>query len=384
MPKTNKLQTILIAPNAFKESLNAFEVSQAIAKGILQVNPHVEIIQKPIADGGDGTLDVLVKGTRGKYKKVKVQGPMGDWVTARYGILGDGNTAVIEMAEASGLRLVSPDNRNPLLASTYGTGELIRHALDQKVKTIIIGIGGSATVDAGLGAIMALGARFYDSKGNLSALGGGALKTIHSVDLSELDPRLAITKILVACDVKNPLLGPQGTVAYYAPQKGATGDMLPVLEEGMIRLARLLRKSIGRDIGKIPGTGAAGGLSAGLMAFCGAQLKSGIEIVLDALEMDDSLKKADWVFTGEGKLDRQTAQGKAPAGLALQAEKYGCPVIALTGMIGEGAEALYKQGISSIFSIQKGPLSLPESMSQTALLLTNTANRVMRLIDIDK
>jgi glycerate kinase len=379
MPNKNNKLTVLIAPNAFKESLSAFQVSRAIAQGVKAASPRIRIIEKPIADGGDGTLEVLVKGTKGRFRNVTVKDPMGDPILARYGFLGDGHTAVIEMAEASGLRLVPVEKRNPLLASTYGTGELIKDAMNKGASSIILGIGGSATVDAGIGAIMALGGRFYDDKGKLLPLGGGALKKIHRIDMSGLDERLKKTKIYVACDVKNPLLGPMGTVAYYAPQKGATPKMMVVLDEGMLNLSRLVRKMKSINIGKIPGTGAAGGLSAGLMAFCNAELKSGIELVLDALKMDEALKGADLVITGEGKLDRQTAEGKAPAGLAQRAKKYGCPVIALTGMIGQGAELLHNQGITSFHSIQNGPLSLQESMSQTAILLKNTANQVMKL-----
>lgn len=371
--------TVLVCPNAFKESLSAVAAAKVIHRGIHRVWANAKVLELPVADGGNGTLDVLVSGQAGKIKKVRVTGPLGIPVTARLGIVADKHLAVIEMAEASGLHLVLPAKRNPLITTTYGTGELIRHALDWGAKEIIIGVGGSATVDGGVGMAMALGAKFLDKKGKPVGFGGKELNRIHRVDLSSLDARIQKTKINIACDVQNPLLGPNGSVAVYARQKGATARMLPILESGLRNVFlnssfRIPHSALGK------GSGAAGGLAAGLVAFCGAQIQSGADLILDTLYFDNYLRQADLVITGEGKLDEQTVHGKAPIAVALRAKKRGIPVIAIAGSLGENADRLHQFGITYMKSIQSRPMSLQESMQNTEKLIQQSIEEITHLI----
>lgn len=347
---------ILVSPNAFKESLTAIQAAKAISRGILSVWRETKIIKLPVADGGDGTLDVLVTGQGGKTKKIKVTDPLGNSVNARLGLLDKGKLAVIEMAEASGLRLVLPTQRNPLVATTYGTGELIQAALDLGVKEIIVGVGGSATVDGGVGMAMALGGKFLDKKGKSIGLGGNELNRLHHINLSFIDSRLRKTKIRVACDVQNPLLGSKGTVNVYAKQKGATPLMLPILESGMKNFSKVIQKDLKISVATVPGSGAAGGLGAGLIAFCDAQIESGADLVLDILHFDTYLRQVDLVITGEGKLDEQTIHGKAPFSVARRSKKYGIPVIAVAGILGENVSILHQYGITYMQSIQNRPI----------------------------
>lgn len=378
--KNKKLPRVLIAPNAFKESLTAYEAAKAIQKGILCVNPDIKTTLVPIADGGDGTMDVLVRGLGGKQKTTTVMGPMDEVVNAKWGIINRGKSAVIEMAQASGLFRVPINQRNPLKAHTYGTGELIKKCLDSNVSEIVVGVGGSATVDMGTGALMALGMKFLDKKGKAVGLGGGNLTQIVSIDDSNLDRRINEVKIRVACDVKNPLLGKDGAVSRYAPQKGATPVMLTQLEEGFFHFNELIQRTLGINLSKVPGAGAAGGLGAGLMAFINAELVSGSDYIMNELNIDEALKNNELVVTGEGKIDSQSRSGKAPSALAFRAQKYHCKVIALAGIIGNNRQALHNDGFTALFPIQNGPMSMTESIAESSQLLARQTEEIFRLI----
>ncbi|HHW3961144.1 TPA: glycerate 3-kinase [Raoultella planticola] len=342
---------IIIAPDSFKESVSASRCAQAIKAGFISIFPQAECICLPIADGGEGTVEAMVEATEGKMVMLPVMGPMGDFVGAFYGLSGDGQTAFIEMAAASGLMLVPPGERNPLLATSYGTGELIRHALDTGVRHIILGIGGSATVDGGMGMAQALGARFVDERGESVGLGGGALERLVNVDLRDLDPRLRECRIDVACDVDNPLLGERGAAAVFGPQKGACAGMVAALDRGLENYAQVLLAATGQDVTAMVGGGTAGGMGAAARVFLNATLKSGIDIVLEAVHLEEALRDADLVITGEGRMDSQTVGGKAPVGVARLAKKHGIPVIAIAGVLGDGVEAVHQHGIDAVFSI---------------------------------
>ena len=324
---------IVIAPDSFKESLTALEVAQAIEKGMRNVLPEAEFIKVPMADGGEGTVQSLVDATGGTIISRTVTGPLGEPVEAFLGLSGDKKTAVIEMAAASGLHLVPVEKRNPLITTTRGTGELISAALDFDVEHIIIGIGGSATNDGGAGMAQALGIKLLDVAGAEIGEGGGALGEISSIDMTQIDPRLSSVKIEVACDVDNPLTGPTGASAIFGPQKGATPEMVKILDQNLHHYAETISSNLGKDIEQVPGAGAAGGLGGGLMAFLSAELKRGVEIVLDATRLEEQVKDADLVITGEGKIDAQTVFGKTPIGVAKTAKKHNVSVIAIAGNV---------------------------------------------------
>lgn len=370
---------ILLAIDSFKGSLSSLEAAAAVAGGIYRVLPDAQITTAPLADGGEGTVDALVAATGGQKLSATVAGPLGHPVTAEYGLLPDG-TAVLEMAAASGLTLVPGNSRDPRITSTFGTGELMRAALDNGTAKIIMGIGGSATNDCGAGMAQALGIRLLDADGMELGPGGGQLDRLRRIDLSGLDPRLKQVSIEVACDVRNPLCGPQGASAVYGPQKGATPAMVEELDAKLGFFAACIKEQLGIDLAGTPGSGAAGGLGAGLLAFAGATLKSGVNLVLDAIKIDRLLQNADLVITGEGQLDGQSSYGKATAGVAARTAVHGLPVIALVGSIGPGADKLYDLGISSIIPIVSGPVSLGEAMDRAAELLTDAAERTFRLL----
>ncbi|HHT0126522.1 TPA: glycerate 3-kinase [Raoultella planticola] len=355
---------IIIAPDSFKESVSASRCAQAIKAGFISIFPQAECICLPIADGGEGTVEAMVEATEGKMVMLPVMGPMGDFVGAFYGLSGDGQTAFIEMAAASGLMLVPPGERNPLLATSYGTGELIRHALDTGVRHIILGIGGSATVDGGMGMAQALGARFVDERGESVGLGGGALERLVNVDLRDLDPRLRECRIDVACDVDNPLLGERGAAAVFGPQKGACAGMVAALDRGLENYAQVLLAATGQDVTAMVGGGAAGGMGAAARVFLNATLKSGIDIVLEAVHLEEALRDADLVITGEGRMDSQTVGGKAPVGVARLAKKHCIPVIAIAGVLGDGVEAVHQHGIDAVFSILPALAPLAEVLDR--------------------
>jgi glycerate kinase len=368
---------IVVAPDSFKGSLTAIEVSDAIEQGIREVFPEAEIIKIPMADGGDGTVQCLVNATGGEILKEKVTGPLGGEVLASYGILGDKKTAVIEMAEASGLTLVPENQRNPLITTTYGTGQLIKAALDQGCRKMIIGIGGSATNDGGAGMLQALGVKLLNQEGKEVGFGGVELKKIFRIDTKYLDNRLSETKVLIASDVSNPLCGPKGAARVYGPQKGATPEMIEELDKSLSYFAELTKRDLNKDVKDIPGAGAAGGLGASLMAFLDAELRPGIEIMIEAVKLEQAIKDADLVITGEGKIDSQTIYGKAPIGVAKIAKKYNIPVIAVAAIIGEDADIVYQYGINTLIKISEPPMSLAEPKSKKVWLIKKSIKQFL-------
>ena len=370
---------IIIAPNAFKGSLSAWEAAGCIEEGIKIALPKARCIKVPVADGGDGTVEALVRDTGGKQVYKKVDGPVGKPVRAGFGVLGDGRTGVIEMATASGLALIPKKEQNPLKTTTYGTGQLVKAALDKGCRYLIVGIGGSATVDGGIGMAQALGIRFLDKSGKEVGRGGAGLEKIKNIDISGVDKRLKKTKVVVACDVTNPLLGRNGSARIFGPQKGADPKMVVQLEAGLANLARVIKRDLGKDIKNIPGAGAAGGLGMGLMAFLQAKLKSGIDLVIKAAELERKVKGADLVITTEGCIDEQTAFGKAPAGVAAIGKKYKIPVVALGGQIAGKTAALHKCGINAVFSIIRSPLTLEQAIKESKSALKQAAEQIMRL-----
>ncbi len=370
---------IIIAPNAFKETLSAVEVADCIERGIKRIWPETAIEKSPLADGGDGTVDALVSATGGKIIARKVTGPLGEKVRAEIGLLSDEMTAVVEMASASGLRLVPLQKRNPLRTTTYGTGELIKACLDRGAKKIIVGVGGSATVDGGAGMAMALGAKLLDKSGKPIELGGEGLKNLFRIDCSQLDSRIKRTKFIVAADVDNPLLGKRGAARVYAAQKGATPKMVGGLEKYLTNFARVIKKDIGVEVANLPGAGAAGGLGAGLVAFLNARIKQGVDIVIKAWGLKEKMENADLVFTGEGSIDRQTLYGKVPFGVAKIGKKYGVPVIVIAGNVEDDAYIFLKYGIEAIFSTTPRIMTLAEIHKNPGQLITNTVEQIMRI-----
>ena len=371
---------IVLAVDSFKGSCSAIEVAEHLEEGILRVLPQAQVQKIPVADGGEGTVQALLYAVGGTLRQKTVTGPMGSPVTAEYGVLDNG-VAVIEMASASGLPLVPAGERNPLVSTTYGTGELIRQVLDEGYRKLVIGIGGSATNDAGVGMAQALGASFLDGQGQELPFGGGALDRLAQVDLTNMDPRLKDCQITVACDVSNPLCGPTGASRIYGPQKGATEEMIQQLDQNLRHFADVVEPALGLSFREIPGAGAAGGLGAALLAFCGATIKSGIDTVLDAVQLEQRVAQADLVITGEGRIDGQSVFGKVPVGVATRSKKVKpLPVIAVVGGIGPGAEATYDYGIDAILSTVNGPMSLEQAMEQAPSLLAQAGERVIRLI----
>jgi glycerate kinase len=372
---------IIVAPDSFKGSVSAVDAAAAMARGVASVFPSAEVVQVPIADGGEGTVEALVTATGGRVEHRTVRGPLGEPVRARWGILGGGG-AVIEMAAASGLPLVPPGRRDPRVTTTFGTGELILAALDAGLRKLVIGIGGSATNDGGTGMARALGARFLDAAGAELPEGGAALASLARIDLSGLDRRLQEAEILVACDVDNPLTGPRGASAVYGPQKGATPEMVQQLDVALARLASVARAATGRDVADLPGAGAAGGLGAGLLYFTPARLEPGVDIVLETTSFARVVEGAALVITGEGRTDFQTAMGKAPVGVASVARQRGVPVVCLSGGLGPGADEVLAHGIDAVASIAPGALTLEESVARGAELLEAGAARVCRLVRV--
>jgi glycerate 2-kinase len=372
----------VLAPDSFKESMTAKKAALAMETGIRKVVPDAKCIIVPMADGGEGTVESLVSMSNGKLIETEVIGPLGETVKAHYGLLGEGKTAVIEMASASGLELIQPEKRNPLLTTTYGTGQLIKHALNQGVNRILIGIGGSATNDGGVGMLQALGASFKDQDGTELSYGGGALQQLQTIDLQGLDKRIQHVQIDVACDVTNPLIGENGASVVFGPQKGASSEIVELLDRNLTHYADVIKRTIGKDIAYISGAGAAGGLGAGLLAFLNAKLKQGIELVIEYTGLEEIVKDADYVFTGEGSIDGQTLFGKTPYGVATVAKKHSVPVIAFAGKIGEGVEPLYDHGFTAIIGILKGTTSLKEALESGEENLTFAAENICRLLKV--
>lgn len=373
---------IVVAPDSYKGSLSAVAVAEAMEKGILSVFPDAKVTKVPIADGGEGTVEALIAGAGGKIIQQEVTGPLGETVDAYWGILGDGKTGVIEMAAASGLTLIPEQKRDPLVTTTFGTGQLIRAALDRGIRRLIIGIGGSATNDGGAGMAEALGVQFLDDAGAKLPHGGASLARLAFIDLSGLDPRLKETEILVACDVNNPLCGLKGASAVYGPQKGASPEMVDELDKALKHYAWVAKLATCRDVADIPGAGAAGGLGAGLMFFTHAQLRSGVNIVLEATGFSNIVQHADLVITGEGNTDLQTTHGKAPVGVARVARQFDVPVVCLSGGLGKGSEAVLELGVDALMSIVAGPASMDECIASARELLQDASARICRIIRV--
>lgn len=352
---------IVIAPDSYKESLSATQVAQAIEKGFREIFPDAEYVSVPVADGGEGTVDAMITATQGVRMSSPVTGPLGQQVMAEWGISGDGKTAFIEMAQASGLALVPPEQRNPLLTTSRGTGELILHALEKGAQNIIIGIGGSATNDGGAGMVQALGARLTDEAGEEIGFGGGSLLQLRNIDISNMDSRLAHCVINVACDVTNPLLGEYGASRIFGPQKGATESMIRTLDYNLDHFADVIKSALNVDVKNVPGAGAAGGMGAALMSFLGAELRSGIEIVTEALNLEEHIHDCTWVVTGEGRLDSQSIHGKVPVGIASVAKKYHKPVIGIAGSLTKDVAVVHQYGIDAVFSVLSSIGSLEEA-----------------------
>jgi glycerate 2-kinase len=379
-PYRKNFMKIVVAPQSFKGSLTAIKVARAIARGIRRAMPCAEIVLVPLADGGEGTVSALVEATQGQIMATEVTGPFGAKVTAEWGILGDGHSAIIEMAAASGITLVARERLNPLTATTYGTGELIKTALNSGCRQILIGIGGSATNDGGAGMAQALGVRFLDETGNQLPWGGEALAQLKHIDVTGLDRRLAACQVMAACDVTNPLCGEQGASKVYGPQKGATDHDCRNLDKALENYAGVIKRDLGVEIRDLPGAGAAGGLGAGLVSFLGARLISGIEIVSEAVKLKEHLAGAALVFTGEGRIDSQTLFGKVVSGVAARAKTLDIPVVAITGESTGDYQECRQHGIDAILSITSGPMSLKQSMNNAESLIANTAEQAIRLI----
>ena len=352
---------IVIAPDSYKESLSASEVAQAIEKGFREIFPDAQYVSVPVADGGEGTVEAMIAATKGTQLTARVTGPLGEPVDANWGISGDGKTAFIEMAAASGLALVPPALRNPLVTTSRGTGELILHALEQGARNIIIGIGGSATNDGGAGMVQALGAKLTDANGTEIGNGGGSLMSLNRIDTSALDPRLKACTIRVACDVTNPLTGNTGASRIFGPQKGATETMILELDRNLDHFADVIKQSLRVDVKQVPGSGAAGGMGAALMAFLGAELRSGIEIVTQALNLEEHIHDCTLVVTGEGRIDSQSIHGKVPVGVAQVAKKYHKPVIGIAGSLTRDVGVVHQHGIDAVFSVLTSISTLEEA-----------------------
>ncbi|OWZ82917.1 glycerate kinase [Natranaerobius trueperi] len=377
------MKQIVCASDYFKGSLTANEACEAMKQGILKVTPDLEVKTIPISDGGEGLLESLVVSTNGTIETTKVQDPLGRTITAEYGILGDGITGVVEMARASGLLLLDLKERDPAITSTYGTGQLISKLLDKGCKKIIIGIGGSATNDGGLGLFRALGGKDLDKNNNELDGVGKELREISSLDNQKLDERVTKTKFIAACDVDNPLIGKKGAAYVFASQKGANDELVQILDKGLKNYAEIVKKDLGVTVEYQAGSGAAGGLGAGILAFLGGDLVPGIDLVLDTINFEKRINNADLVLTGEGKLDKQTSYGKVPVGVAKRTKAFQIPVIALCGEVGDGTENLHKYGINAYFSIADGPTSPNYMLENASELLSKTTEQVIRMLNLN-
>lgn len=373
---------ILIANDSFKGSLDAVSVANAIEKGIKEVIKNADVVKRPLADGGEGTVNALVTSTAGVIHTTEATNPLGQKVNACFGILGSGDTAVIEMATASGLLLISEKERNPMITTTYGTGELIKAALDKGCSNFIIGIGGSATNDGGIGMAQALGVSFLNDKGREVGFGGRSLKEIVKISMASLDKRVKEAKFTIASDVNNPLCGPKGAAYIYGPQKGASKDEVQELDQGLCHYGRIVEKELGIHIQDVPGAGAAGGLGGGMLAFLNAELKPGIEVIIEQIHLEKDIMDCDLVITGEGKIDNQTIYGKVPFGVANFAKKYSIPTIAIAGSVSDDGYVINNYGVDAVFSIANYPISIEEAMekNRTSSLISKNVEQIMRLI----
>lgn len=373
----------VIAPDSFKGSLTAKEVALAIKKGISKIFPTANFELVQMADGGEGTVQSLVDATAGKIISKEVVGPLGSKVVANYGLLGNSKTAVIEMAEASGIGYINKTTANPLITTTFGTGQLIIDALDHDVDEIILGIGGSATNDGGAGMAQAIGVHLLDSMGQELPFGGAALLQLAKIDTNNLDSRLNNVKIVIASDVNNPLTGKKGASAVFGPQKGATPEMVQQLDKSLVHYSKILQKYLHKDVATLPGAGAAGGLGAGLLAFTTAKMEHGIDIVVNYSNLKSKVQDADFIITGEGGIDFQTQYGKTPFGVAKAAKSIApnAPVIALAGYVGKGVDVLYQNNVmDAIFSTVSGAKTLDRAFKDSQADIAQTSENIARLI----
>ena len=370
---------IVIAPDSFKDSLSAQGVADAIALGLAEVWPHAQLIKCPMADGGEGTVESVLAACDGELRRTDVRGPLGETVNAAWGWLPQNHTAIIEMAEASGLQLVPLDRRDACISSTFGTGELIRAALDAGAQRVILAIGGSATNDGGAGAMQALGVRLLDAQGQQLQPGGLALAQLARIDLTGIDPRLAEVRFDIAADVNNPLCGPHGASAIFGPQKGATTAQVEQLDRALGHFANHCANALAQDVRDEPGSGAAGGLGFAAKAFLGAQFMAGVEVVAELVGLAEAVVGADLVITGEGRFDAQTLRGKTPFGVARIAQEQGVAVIVIAGTLGEGYQALYEHGIDAAFALTSGPMTLEQACTEAPRLLRERATDIARV-----
>jgi glycerate kinase len=370
---------IVIAPDSFKDSLSAQGVADAIALGLAEVWPDAQLIKCPMADGGEGTVESVLAACNGELRHADVRGPLGATVNAAWGWLPDSHTAIIEMAEASGLQLVPLDQRDACISSTFGTGQLIRAALDAGAQRVILAIGGSATNDGGAGAMQALGVKLLDAQGKALEPGGLALQQLACIDLVDIDPRLAKVRFDIAADVDNPLCGPHGASAIFGPQKGASPEQVRQLDHALGHFAGHCAQALNKDVRDEPGSGAAGGLGFAAKAFLDAQFQAGVEVVAELVGLAEAVENADLVITGEGRFDAQTLRGKTPFGVARIAKQHGVPVIVIAGTLGEDYQALYAHGIDAAFALTSGPMTLAQACSEAPRLLRERASDIARV-----
>ena len=373
---------IVIAPDSYKGSIYASDAARAMEDGVRRVLPDAEVVLVPVADGGDGTLETLVETSGGRIITSDVTGPLGESVSAQWGAMGDGVTAVAEMARTSGLALVRLEDRDPLNATTYGLGEVILEALESGYRRFILGIGGSATNDAGAGMAQALGVRLLDAGGAELQPGGAALASLARIDTSGLDPRAVEADFDVACDVNNPLTGPEGASAVYGPQKGATPEIVEQLDAALANFANVVKRDLGADVNDVPGSGAAGGLGGGIMAFLGGRLRPGVDIVLDTVDLESRLDGADLIITGEGCMDFQTVYNKAPIGVARLAGERNIPVIGVSGSLGDGFTDVHEHGIAAAVAITHAPMTLDEATDRVSELIASATEQAVRLVRV--
>ena len=371
---------IVIAPQAFKGSISAMNAAKAIEHGVKSVLPNCETILIPIADGGDGTLETLIDVMGGDIVTENATGPLGSKLKADWGALSNQKTAIVEMARTSGLALLNPNDLDPYKATTYGLGEMISKSMDKGYREFIVGIGGSATNDAGAGLAQALGVRLLNASGKEIGRGGFNLKHLDSIDMSRLDPRIAESKFNVACDVDNPMCGPEGASAVYGPQKGASKEMISVLDNALQHFCHIVHRDLNKEIKHMPGAGAAGGLGGGMVTFLNASLKKGIDIVLETLDFDEKIEDADLVITGEGQMDFQTVFSKAPIGAAKVSKSKNIPVVSLSGSLGKDYELVHDHGIDAVFAIPSKPMTLQESSDNAHELISKASEEIMRTI----
>ena len=371
---------IVIAPDSYKESLSALEVATHIELGFKEVFPNAQYVKVPMADGGEGTVQAMIEATDGRRIEVDVTAPLGNRITSFYALTGDGRTAMIEMAAASGLALVPAEQRNPEVTTSYGTGELIVAALDAGARHLILGIGGSATNDGGAGMLQALGVKLLDGAGQDMGRGGAALAQLARIDASGIDARLAECVVEVACDVDNPLTGERGASAIFGPQKGATPAMVQALDANLRHFAQVIQRDLGVDVDQVAGAGAAGGMGAAMLAFMQGQLRPGCEIIAKAVGLDAAVRGADLVITGEGRIDQQTIFGKTPFGVATVARQHGVPVIGIAGSLGQNAHVVHAHGIAAIASVLSRPCNIQEAVAEAEFNVRTTARNIAALL----